>query len=238
MRVHCTFSKGVPDDLLVSSRNCKLLGTNWPHLWPAPGDSPGAARVRPPNICPGQVTSVRGTNRRREPLGYNARVAIGPALRTWVARKRTPAMTADGLTSIDATVPLELEPGDSVGEYIVLQKLGEGGFGAVYEAAHPIIGKRAAVKVLHSQYSTDEGGDVALRCRSSRRQSDPTPEYSRYFLVRRSRRRSSLLCDGATRGGSASTRIQNALVACQFKSAYGFICIRLPKPLRRHTRPG
>ncbi len=86
-----------------------------------------------------------------------ARVAIGPALRKWVARK--PASGTSSVTLASADVPLmsaELEPGDLVGEYIVCQKLGEGGFGAVYEAAHPIIGKRAAVKVLHAQYSADE----------------------------------------------------------------------------------
>jgi len=49
-----------------------------------------------------------------------------------------------------------LEPGDSVGEYVIVRLLGEGGFGAVYEALHPVIGKRAAVKLLHAQYSGDE----------------------------------------------------------------------------------
>jgi len=51
----------------------------------------------------------------------------------------------------------ELAPGDEVGEYRVPGELGEGGFGTVYEATHPVIGKRVAVKVLHAQYSVDEG---------------------------------------------------------------------------------
>ncbi|RYE83832.1 MAG: serine/threonine protein kinase, partial [Myxococcales bacterium] len=48
----------------------------------------------------------------------------------------------------------ELHRGDVVGEYRVESKLGEGGFGAVYGAVHPLIGKAAAIKVLHRQYSS------------------------------------------------------------------------------------
>lgn len=55
----------------------------------------------------------------------------------------------------------DLEPGHVVGEYVVECKLGEGGFGAVYRAVHPVIGKTAAVKVLHLQYSSNP--DVVSR---------------------------------------------------------------------------
>jgi serine/threonine-protein kinase len=41
-----------------------------------------------------------------------------------------------------------LRPGDAVGEYTVVQRLGEGGMGEVYEAVHAVIGKRAAIKVM------------------------------------------------------------------------------------------
>jgi serine/threonine-protein kinase len=68
----------------------------------------------------------------------------------------TPASTLEDSSNLDPFAGLDLEPGDSVGEYVIRHKLGEGGFGAVYEATHPVIGKRAAVKVLHSQYSADE----------------------------------------------------------------------------------
>jgi serine/threonine-protein kinase len=54
-----------------------------------------------------------------------------------------------------AYVDRELAPGDKVGEYQIEGKLGEGGFGAVYKAVHPLIGKSAAVKVLGRQFSSN-----------------------------------------------------------------------------------
>ncbi len=45
-------------------------------------------------------------------------------------------------------VDLPLEPGTLVGEFVVEAQIGRGGFGTVYRARHPIIGKRAAIKVL------------------------------------------------------------------------------------------
>ena len=42
-----------------------------------------------------------------------------------------------------------------VGEYRIEAQLGEGGFGAVYRAVHPLIGKAAAIKVLHRQFSSN-----------------------------------------------------------------------------------
>src|SRR5512140_785294 len=45
--------------------------------------------------------------------------------------------------------------GQTVGNYLVTQKLGEGGMGAVYLAEHPSIGKKVALKVLHAEFSTN-----------------------------------------------------------------------------------
>ncbi|MEZ4438374.1 MAG: serine/threonine-protein kinase [Polyangiaceae bacterium] len=49
----------------------------------------------------------------------------------------------------------ELAPGTLVGDYRIEEKIGEGGFGRVYRALHPVIGKRAAVKVLNREYSSN-----------------------------------------------------------------------------------
>ena len=54
-----------------------------------------------------------------------------------------------------ANADADLEPGRMVGEYRVESKIGEGGFGSVYASVHPLIGKRAAVKVLNRQWSSN-----------------------------------------------------------------------------------
>jgi serine/threonine-protein kinase len=47
----------------------------------------------------------------------------------------------------------DLLPGQRVGEYLVEEKIGAGGFGTVFRAVHPVIGKLVAIKVLKRQYS-------------------------------------------------------------------------------------
>jgi serine/threonine protein kinase len=58
----------------------------------------------------------------------------------------------------DATAEIA---GWMAGEYRLGRKLGEGGFGAVYEAVHPLLKRRAAVKVLHRIAGADS--DAVLR---------------------------------------------------------------------------
>jgi serine/threonine-protein kinase len=62
------------------------------------------------------------------------------------------ALVADGLLPSEA---LTLKAGQTVGEYRIERKIGEGGFGAVYSAIHPVIGKPAAIKILSPQFSAD-----------------------------------------------------------------------------------
>jgi serine/threonine protein kinase len=53
-----------------------------------------------------------------------------------------------------ASADRDLVAGQTVGEYRIEGKLGEGGFGTVYRSVHPLIGKTAAIKVLSRQYSS------------------------------------------------------------------------------------
>jgi eukaryotic-like serine/threonine-protein kinase len=48
-----------------------------------------------------------------------------------------------------------LEPGAILGEYRIEGKIGEGGMGTVFAAVHPVIGKRAAIKVLRKDLCED-----------------------------------------------------------------------------------
>ena len=58
----------------------------------------------------------------------------------------------------------DLPAGSTCGEYVIERKIGEGGMGAVYGARHPLIGKRAAIKVIKRDLSASrEGVDRFVR---------------------------------------------------------------------------
>jgi serine/threonine-protein kinase len=68
------------------------------------------------------------------------------------------AFSTDGFEASDASAgPTEpdLIPGQRVGEYEVDGKLGQGAFGSVFRAVHPLIGKVVAIKVLARKFSVD-----------------------------------------------------------------------------------
>ncbi|MFT3695124.1 MAG: protein kinase [Kofleriaceae bacterium] len=60
-----------------------------------------------------------------------------------------------GADPIVEDLPLTLEPGVDVGGYVIDGELGRGGMGVVYSAKHPVIGKRAAIKVLKPSLSNN-----------------------------------------------------------------------------------
>lgn len=49
----------------------------------------------------------------------------------------------------------ETAEGRTVGPYLIGRRLGEGGMGTVYLAEHTVIGRKAAIKLLNSEVSTD-----------------------------------------------------------------------------------
>ena len=59
---------------------------------------------------------------------------------------------------------MTLQPGQEIGTYRVLQKIGEGGFGAVYTAEDTAIGRQVVLKVL----TTDVAGDQEMLQRFQR----------------------------------------------------------------------
>ncbi|MDQ3367001.1 MAG: serine/threonine protein kinase, partial [Myxococcota bacterium] len=66
----------------------------------------------------------------------------------------------DGATAMDVadqeatTRDSRLGPGTEIHGYVVDGEIGKGGMGFVYSATHPIIGKRAAIKILKPEVST------------------------------------------------------------------------------------
>ena len=69
----------------------------------------------------------------------------------WKTRQSTPFLFGWlSLLSREGRAAWKLGPGSLAGEYVLRSVVGLGGHGAVYEAEHRILGRRAAVKVLHS----------------------------------------------------------------------------------------
>src|SRR3954463_1632259 len=46
-----------------------------------------------------------------------------------------------------------IEVGQTIGNYTITSKLGEGGMGVVFLAEHPVIGRKVALKAIHPELS-------------------------------------------------------------------------------------
>ncbi len=78
--------------------------------------------------------------------------------RPWLGRARVldlPDSVSEPTSEIPTTIDPDLEPGARVGEYEVEAKIGQGAFGTVFKATHPLIGKVVAIKVLARKFSVD-----------------------------------------------------------------------------------
>src|SRR5437868_11656660 len=46
--------------------------------------------------------------------------------------------------------------GKTLGEFVLRQRIGEGGFGAVYRAEQPLLGREAVIKILHRRLRAND----------------------------------------------------------------------------------
>jgi hypothetical protein len=95
----------------------------------------------------GLAATVGTGNAGPAPAERSGVVASGPAV---VITPTPGSSVASAVASGGAlAVPsADLPAGTVVGEYRIEGKLGEGGMGQVFAATHPLIGKRAAIKVI------------------------------------------------------------------------------------------
>ena len=86
---------------------------------------------------------------------------VSSAIAPWDPAETDPGVdtaSGDRITQQTSSVSLreyEVAPGMKLGEYEVQQRLGQGGMGVVYAAVHPLIGKRAAIKILKKELCAD-----------------------------------------------------------------------------------
>jgi serine/threonine protein kinase len=124
---------------------------------PAPVAAPAAAKQTMIGVSQAQqvVTSAPTPNLRT----IESAVPAAPAVTAPGTAAARHVATMPGTAVGDAErryVPAgELPRGTVVGEYRIDDKIGEGGMGIVYSATHPMIGKRAAIKVISAELGTD-----------------------------------------------------------------------------------
>ena len=112
-------------------RRCRKCNRDWPDTMTAcPNDGWSLTASTDPTVAAPNVPVA--------PPGASTAIAAAP-----------PPPAAD------PAMMLDLAPGFVVGEYRVERKIGEGGMGAVYAATHPMIGKRAAIKVISAALGTN-----------------------------------------------------------------------------------
>jgi len=95
---------------------------------------------------------------RQFPLNFGHLCVVHPLQS--LAAMPEPTTRDDASLSLELDAPIaipdnELKPGAVVGDYEITGKLGQGGMGIVYSAVHPLIGKRAAIKVIHPRLCQD-----------------------------------------------------------------------------------
>jgi serine/threonine-protein kinase len=69
------------------------------------------------------------------------------------SERLTDVVDAVGPRGDDDPIGMRIGRGTEVGGYVIDGELGHGGMGVVYSATHPVIGKRAAIKILRPEVS-------------------------------------------------------------------------------------
>ncbi len=87
---------------------------------------------------------------------WHCRDRLDTALASGRPHGLAPTVQRLGKALIDSDDPSDLAPSTQVGEYVVGEKIGVGGMGAVYAAVHPIIGKKVAIKVIAQHLCQNE----------------------------------------------------------------------------------
>jgi hypothetical protein len=85
----------------------------------------------------------------QQDVAHAATIGTGPVAAAGTGSDAV--QSSDEYTMPRTSASSELPAGEMVGEYRVERKIGQGGMGIVYGAVHPLIGKRAAIKVLSRQ---------------------------------------------------------------------------------------
>jgi serine/threonine-protein kinase len=133
---------------------CSVCGKHWQdELATCPEDG---ALLEDDDLGTAQTVAPLPAGPGSTALGVAQTVATPPSADALSTRPVTPRRaSAMPLALARAPREVELAPGTAVGEYQIIGKLGEGGMGQVYSATHPLIGKKAAVKVISPELCTD-----------------------------------------------------------------------------------
>jgi serine/threonine-protein kinase len=123
-------------------------------LPPEPRSNP---RSKPPmQDLPPEPRSSGNKRLPAEAVAASKPVPSGPVqpLPSAPAGHKNPWGEGEG-SGTDPTSPRNGLVGLQLGEYKVLEHLGQGGMGVVYRGEHPVIGKRVAIKVLRPELASD-----------------------------------------------------------------------------------
>src|SRR5450432_3208687 len=116
------------------------------------------ARGRPKNTLRHSTLPGRRGGRARSPRARRGRLRLlcrdsGNPLRAASPLRRCGSPKRSHLVETGVTAMIDV--GQTIGNYNVTAKLGEGGMGTVFLAEHPVIGSKVALKAIHPQYARD-----------------------------------------------------------------------------------